>query len=149
MALPRGIFHPKWVSHHRPAVNSAGLARVQIYVVTGYGEWSPTGMTEDTIEMLYEGRARWQAVGNPNNRDFIEDQAKFQTTRVQIGFEDNEVASDLLQLPDIPVNAIVKCIQNNADPNLVGTRVYVHGHGSSSNAWQRTLHCQENQKQGE
>ena len=150
MVLSRGIFHPKWTTHHRPTVDSGGLARVQVYVVTGHGEWTPeAGMGADTIEMLYEGRARWQSSGRPNNRDFTEDQAKFQITRVQIGFRDNEVPSYLEQLPEIPVNAIVKLIENKADPSIVGTRAYVHGQSKSSNPWNKTLTCQENQKQGE
>ena len=148
MALPRGLFHPKFSTHHRATVNSAGLARVQIYTVSEYGTWTPDGTGDDTTELLYVGRARWQTVARPNNRDFVEDQAKLQLVRVAIGFEDNEVSSDLLQLPEIPVNAVVQCIANPADPSLVGTRVHVHGWSNSSNAWQRVFMCQENKKQG-
>lgn len=147
MALPRGIFHPKFTQHHKNTIGSARLARVQIFVVSDFGTWTPEGTGADTTELLFEGRARWQSIARPNNREFVEDQAKFQLTRVSIDYADNEVPSYLTQLPDIPVNAVVKCIDNPADPTLVGTRVYIHGWGSSSNAWERNFMCQGNKKQ--
>jgi hypothetical protein len=147
MALPRGMFHPKWTTHHRQTVNSAAQCRVEVYRVVSRGTWTAeTGVGPDVLEYLYRGPARWQKLARPNNRDFVEDQAKFQQTRVQIGFEDNELPDKVL---DIPVNAVVKMLENPSDPALVGTRVYVHGHASSSNAWQRNLDCQENMKQGD
>lgn len=141
------IFHPEFIFHHRATVNSAGLARVLIERVTNRGEWNPaTGLIDGATTLaLYEGRARIQKVAFPTNRDFVEDAAKFQRMRVQIGFEDNElVPADF----EPQINDRIKVLLNPSDPGKAGTYYYVHGDESSSNAWQRTLTAQTNMKQG-
>jgi hypothetical protein len=141
------IFHPEFIFHHRATVNSAGLARVLIERVVSRGEWNPvTGEIEGAVTLsLYEGRARIQKVAFPTNRDFVEDAAKFQRMRIQIGFEDNEIVPAEFE-PQI--NDRIKVLLNPSDPGKVGTFYYVHGDESSSNAWQRTLTAQTNMKQG-
>ena len=141
------IFHPEFIFHHRATVNSAGLARVLIERVVSRGEWNPvTGEIEGAVTLsLYEGRARIQKVAFPTNRDFVEDAAKFQRMRIQIGFEDNEIIPAEFE-PQI--NDRIKVLLNPSDPGKVGTFYYVHGDESSSNAWQRTLTAQTNMKQG-
>jgi hypothetical protein len=141
------IFHPEFIFHHRATVNSAGLARVLMERVVSRGEWNPvTGEIEGAVTLsLYEGRARIQKVAFPTNRDFVEDAAKFQRMRIQIGFEDNEIVPAEFE-PQI--NDRIKVLLNPSDPGKVGTFYYVHGDESSSNAWQRTLTAQTNMKQG-
>lgn len=141
------IFHPEFVTHHRATVNSAGLARVLIERITDRGEWNPlTGEIDGAAtEYLYQGRARIQKVAFPTNRDFVEDAAKFQRMRIQIGFEDNElIPADF----ELKINDRIKVLLNPSDPGKVGTFYYVHGDESSSNAWQRTITAQTNMKQG-
>ena len=141
------IFHPEFIYHHRATVNSAGLARVLIERITDRGEWNPlTGEMDNATEVsLYEGRARIQKVAFPTNRDFVEDAAKFQRMRIQIGFEDNELVPQDFELR---INDRIKVLDNPSDPGKVGTFYYVHGDESSSNAWQRTITAQTNMKQG-
>lgn len=141
------IFHPEFIFHHRATVNTAGLARVLIERVVSRGEWNPVTGEIDGGEILplYEGRARIQKVAFPTNRDFVEDAAKFQRMRIQIGFEDNElVPADF----DLHINDRITVLLNPSDPGKVGTFYYVHGDESSSNAWQRTITAQTNMKQG-
>ena len=140
------IFHPEFIFHHRATVNSAGLARVLIERLVSRGGWNPqTGQEPDVLIPLYEGRARIQKVAFPTNRDFVEDSAKFQRMRIQVGFEDNELVPQDFQ-PEI--NDRIKVLDNPSDPGKVGTFYYVHGDESSSNAWQRTFTAQTNMKQG-
>lgn len=140
------IFHPEFIFHHRATVNSAGLARVLIERIVSRGDWNPaTGETNDVLEPLYEGRARIQKVAFPTNRDFVEDSAKFQRMRIQIGFEDNELVPSQFEPA---INDRITVLYNPSDPGKVGTHYYVHGDESSSNAWQRTLTAQTNMKQG-
>jgi hypothetical protein len=140
------IFHPEFIFHHRATVNSAGLARVLIERLVSRGGWNPqTGQEPDVLIPLYEGRARIQKVAFPTNRDFVEDSAKFQRMRIQVGFEDNELVPQDFQ-PEI--NDRIKVLDNPSDPGKVGTFYYIHGDESSSNAWQRTFTAQTNMKQG-
>jgi hypothetical protein len=141
------IFHPEFIFHHRATVNSAGLARVLIERIGARGEWNPTtGEMEGAATVpLFEGRARIQKVAFPTNRDFVEDTAKFQRMRIQIGFEDNELTPAVF---DLHINDRIKVLLNPSDPTKVGTFYYVHGDESSSNAWQRTITAQTNMKQG-
>lgn len=141
------IFHPEFIYHHRATVNTAGLARVLIERVVSRGEWNPeTGLTDGAeLLPLYEGRARIQKVAFPTNRDFVEDSAKFQRMRIQIGFEDNELVPAEF---DLHINDRIEVLLNPSDPDKVGTFYYVHGDESSSNAWQRTITAQTNMKQG-
>jgi hypothetical protein len=147
VADPMSIFHPEFIFHHRATVNSAGLARVLIERIVSRGTWNPdTGLTDGagTLE-LYEGRARIQKVAFPTNRDFVEDTAKFQRMRIQIGFEDNELTPAEF---DLHINDRITVLYNPSDPTKVGTFYYVHGDESSSNTWQRTITAQTNMKQG-
>jgi len=141
-----GIFHPRWIYHHRPVANSGLLARVLIERVLSVGEWDPeTGLMEETRESIYLGPAQIQKVAFPTNRDFVEDAAKFQRMEVTVGFDTNE----LLPLAfDVHVNDRITVLQNVSDPEKVGSIYYVHGDESSSNAWQRVLTAQTNMKQG-
>lgn len=139
------IFHPEFIYHHRATVNSAGLARVLIERVTGRGQWNPaTGLMDGaSSNALYEGRARIQKVAFPTNRDFVEDTAKFQRVRVQIGFEDNELTPTEFELK--PNDRIT--VLYDPDASRIGRKYYVHGDETSSNAWQRTITAQTNMKQ--
>lgn len=141
------IFHPEFIFHHRATVNTAGLARVLIERIGSRGEWNPaTGLMDGAENIpLFEGRARIQKVAFPTNRDFVEDSAKFQRMRIQIGFEDNELTPAEF---DLHINDRIKVLYNPSDPGKVGTLYYVHGDESSSNAWQRTITAQTNMKQG-
>jgi len=141
-----GIFHPRWVFHHRPAADSGGLARVLIERVTAAGEYNfDTGEVDgDTAIPIYRGSAQIQNIAFPTNRDFIEDAAKFQRMKVTLGFDTNELEPKAY---DVQVNDRVYVLQNHSDPEKVGTYYYVHGEESSSNAWQRVLTAQTNMKQ--
>lgn len=141
-----GVFHPKWIYHHRHTVSSTHLARVLIERVTGRGTWNPvTGQIDgDTFEQIYQGTARIQKVAFPTNRDFVEDSAKFQRMRIAISFEDNELIPGTF---NVNVNDRITVLENVSDPEKVGNVYYVHGDESSSNAWERVLTAQNNMKQ--
>lgn len=152
MGLQRGVFHPKWVFHHRPSTDSAKLAHVRIERVDSSvepeynfetGEYEGNGMIA-----LFLGNARIQKRAFPTTRDFVQDTAKFQRIQVQISFTGNELPNppDGV-LIDLHVNDRVTVTRNDSDPNMVGQTFYIHGDGSSSNAWERTLTCQSNMKQ--
>lgn len=152
MGLHRGVFHPDWVYHHRPTVDSAMLGRVLIERVDSTvepeydfdtGEYVGNGMIP-----LYRGIARIQKRAFPTNRDFVQDTAKFQRMQVQISFTGNELANPVEGvLVDIHVNDRVTLLESFADVGTQGESYYVHGDASSSNAWLRTLTCQNNMKQ--
>lgn len=152
MGLHRGVFHPKWVYHHRPVTDSAKLAyviieRVDTSIESEYN--FDTGQYEGNVMIpLFLGNARIQKRAFPTTRDFVQDTAKFQRIQVQIGFDANELPnpSDGV-LIDLHVNDRVTVLRNDADPNMVNDTFYIHGDGSSSNAWERTLTCQSNMKQ--
>ena len=152
MGLHRGVFHPDWVYHHRPTVDSAMLARVLIERVDSTvepeydfdtGEYVGNAMTP-----LYLGIARVQKRAFPTTRDFVQDTAKFQRMQVQISLNGNELPNPAEGvLVDIHVNDRVTLLTNPADPGTEGETYYVHGDGSSSNPWLRNLTCQNNMKQ--
>lgn len=151
MGLQRGVFHPQWVYHHRPTVDSAMLARVLIERNSGIepeydfdtGEYVGDGMIS-----MYLGIARVQKRAFPTNREFVQDTAKFQRVQVQISFTGNELPNPTEGvLVDIHVNDRVTLLENIPDVGSQGETYYVHGDGTSSNAWLRTLTCQSNMKQ--
>lgn len=141
------IFHPEFIFHHRATVNSAGLARVLIERITSRGDWNPaTGLMDGASTLpLYEGRARIQKVAFPTSRDFVEDTAKFQRVRVQIGYEDNELVPADFELKP---NDRITVLYDPSDSSRVGKKYYVHGDETNSNSWQRTITAQTNMKQG-
>lgn len=152
MGLHRGVFHPEWVYHHRPVVDSAMLGRVLIERVDSTvepeydfdtGEYVGNGMIP-----LYRGVARVQKRAFPTNREFVQDTAKFQRMQIQISFEGNELPNPTEGvLIDIHVNDRVTLLANPSDPGTQAETYYVHGNATSSNAWLRNLTCQSNMKQ--
>ena len=151
MSLNRGVFHPEWVYHHRPTVDSAGLGRVRIERVNAAVDpeydFDTGTYPGDSMIVLFVGQARIQKVAFPTTRDFVQDVAKFQRMRVQISFTGNELAGQASVPFELHVNDRVTVLANDSDPVAVGEAYYVHGTGSSSNAWNRTLTVQNNMKQ--
>ena len=142
-----GIFHPGWITHHRRVADSGGLARVLIERIITAGEWNfATGQIDGEVkESVYLGSAQIQKVAFPTNRDFVQDAAKFQRMQFTLGFSTNELEPLVY---NVQVNDRITILANPADPEKIGTRYYVHGDESSSNAWQRVLTAQTNMKQG-
>lgn len=141
-----GIFHPGWIYHHRATANSGLLGRVLIDRTVSEGDWNPeTGVIDEVRKVIYQGPAQIQNIAFPTNRPFVEDEAKFQRMEVTIGFETNELEPSTF---DVHVNDRVLVLANPSDPEKVGTAFYVHGDESSTNAWQRTMTCHTNMKQG-
>lgn len=118
------------------------MSKILVERVVSRGEWNPdTGTTTDVIELVYQGPARVQKVARPSKRDFTEDQANFQTYRVQIDFVSSSHA-------DWKVNDRITVLENKTDINLVGEVMYVWGDGSSSHSIWSNLTCQNNMRQG-
>lgn len=142
------IFHPDFAAHHRATVAGAAMARVVIERIQARGSFNfDTGKVDNVIASRYfEGYARIQKIARPTNRDFAEDQAKFQSMRVQLNYEANELVwpAGFTFEP----NDIVIVTANPSNPFSVGERYYVHGFATGSNTWHQTLTCQTNMKQG-
>lgn len=138
----QGIFHPNWAFHHRATVATAELATVRISRNTGDGGFGENGWEDGTDVTVYEGKARWQKVGQVTKRDFTEDFAQFNRVRVQISFS---------RLPEnftgFKPNDKITLVENVSNPESVGDVSYVWGTPTSSNAWHVTIMAQENAKQ--
>ena len=143
------IFDPRWAAHHRYGVASAELCEVEITRQVTPGTWTPeTGSSGGVTAILYQGKARWQKIGFPTKRDFVEDSANFQRVRLQLMQERVEAFQALLGVEyEFQPNDKVTLTVNPSNPNSVGEVVYVWGNATSSNAWQYTLTCQQNMKQ--
>lgn len=146
MGMLSSVFHPKFITHHRPTVNSTHLGRVLIERVVSRGKWDAAtgGIDGGAYEAIYQGAARIQKVAFPTRRAFVEDTAKFQRMRVCIGFDENELIPGSF---DIHVNDRITVLANASDPEKVGDTYYVHGDESSTNAWERVITAQDNMKQ--
>lgn len=144
--MKTGIFHPKFIFHHRNSLSTSHLARVLIERITDRGAYNfATGAVDGGVyEAIYQGTARITKVAFPTNRDIPEDAAKLQRMRVAIGFDDNELVPGSF---NVNVNDRITVLTNASDPEKVGTVYYVHGDESSSNAWERVLTAQTNMKQ--
>lgn len=148
----QGIFDPRWVYHHRATVASSELATIRVTRQTESSTWTPeTGMSGGAETVLYEGKARWQKFGFITRRDHMSDAAQFQRVRVQIAFEEVDAyrtANGITIEPDyFHPNDRIELVENDANPDSVGSVVYLWGDTTSSNPWHHTFVCQENQKQ--
>lgn len=148
----QGIFDPRWITHHRATVDSAALGGIRVTRRTGQGEWSPeTGMSGGSELVLFEGKARWQKFGATTKRDYIEDFAQFQRTRVQVSIAEVAAWCEANGI-DKEANYFhpgdkVELIDNPSNPDSDGSVSYIWGDPTSSNAWHYTFITQENEKQ--
>lgn len=145
----QGIFDPQWITHHRQTVQSAELAEIRITRAGGEVVWTPeTGTTGGEDIVLFEGTCRWQKVGRPTKRDFVEDFALFNAVRVQISIEKLNAYRTLHNLDfRFEANDKVELVGNKSNPDSEGDVVYYWGDPTSGNAWHHTLMCQQNMKQ--
>lgn len=146
--MHRAVFHPKFLTHVAPVISGAALGIIRVTRVLSDGTYNfDTGIVDNAGELvLYNGKARVQTVGRPTNRDFVEDTAKFQTTRVQFLMEDNTIQPPA-EFDGFHVNDKVELIENQSDPFSEHTKLFVHGFLTSTNAWSIRLMCQANMKQ--
>lgn len=142
--------HPKWTTHFRASVATAGLAKIRIIRNTGEGGFTDDGWVDAISEVVYEGRARWQELGLTTKRDFTEDFAQFIRVRVEIAYQDiydwykeNKVEPFGGWLP----NDKIMFVENDSAPESVGRTVYVWGDMPSGNAWDSVIDAQANMKQ--
>lgn len=148
MGLSQSVMHPAFAYHHRPAADSANLGRVHVTRVLNKGKWNPaTGLQDgETTLDIYIGPARVNKIARAIRHAFVEDSEDYQNIRVSLPLTGNEIA--------FPANFLwqsndrVLITANGADPQMVGTNLYLHGWMGSTNAWQRTLICRFNSKQG-
>lgn len=140
-----GIFDPRWPYHHRATVATSELATVQIIRNSGEGGFTEDGWVDATSSVVYEGKARWQKLGQTTKRDFTEDFGQFTRVRVQISFSRIKAFDPTFEgfLP----NDKVILVKNSPNPESEGSVAYVWGSPTSSNPWHCTLMCQENMKQ--
>ena len=146
--MHRSVFHPKFLTHVKPVISAAGMGVIRVTRVLSDGQFNfETGIVDGAGEVvLYNGKARVQTVGRPTNRDFVEDTAKFQTTRVQFIMEDNTIQPPT-DFDGWHINDKVELVLNDSDPFSEHTKLFVHGFLTSTNSWATTLICQANMKQ--
>ena len=145
----QGIFHPKWTTHFRASVATAGLATVRISRNTGDGGFGENGWQDGTNVTVYEGKARWQEIGQTTKRDFTEDFAQFIRVRVEIAYQDiyTWYEANGMTFDGLKPNDKVTLVVNDSAPESVGNAVYVWGAEPSSNAWDIVIDAQANLKQ--
>lgn len=145
----QGIFHPKWSTHFRASVATAGLCTVRVTRNAGDGGFTEDGWADGADTLVYEGRARWQEIGQTTKRDFTEDFAQFIRVRVEIAYQDiyTWYEANGMSFDGWHVNDKVTMVVNDSAPDTVGRAVYVWGDMGSSNSWDSVIDAQYNQKQ--
>lgn len=141
----QGIFDPRFAFHVRPTLETSHLATVRISRNSGDGGFTDEGWSDGQNDTIYEGKARWQKVGQTTKRDFTEDFAQFNRVRVQIMMENVKKFDP--DFTGFKPNDKVELVVNESNPTSEGEVVYYWGDPTSSNAWLFTLNCQQNMKQ--
>jgi hypothetical protein len=141
------MFSADWTTHHRPVVESGMKARVQIERPGTAGEWNPETGDYDggTAEVLYLGKALLERIARPTRRDFVFDAADNQMMRAELPMDENEADSVDLRWQS---NDILTVLENEANPMMVGEKLYLRGWAGSSHDWLHILHFSFNAKQG-
>ena len=146
----QGIFHPKWTTHFRATVATAGLATIRITRSTGEGGFVGNEWVDSVDEVIYEGRARWQELGLTTKRDFTEDFAQFIRVRIEMAYQDiyNWYAENNKgEFKGWKPNDKIVMVDNKSAPESNGRALYVWGDMPSSNAWDCVIDTQSNMKQ--
>lgn len=141
----QGIFDPRFAFHVRPTLATSHLAEIRITRNSGDGGFTDEGWSDGKDVIIYEGKARWQKVGQTTKRDFTEDFAQFNRVRVQIMME--AVKKFDPDFSGFKPNDKIELVVNASNPDSQGDVVYVWGEPTSSNAWLYTINCQQNMKQ--
>jgi hypothetical protein len=156
MLNSRGIFHPLFATHPRTTVNSAQLARVEVYEPTGNtADWTPgVGIADNLETLVWKGQARVQ----PNKdwrarpREFGGEFDATHAIRVQLGIGKNEVGATLdvdnkivTYGPDVMFHkdfiVVPIFLPVNGTEVMEGQKLYVRNAEISSNAWVYNLLC--------
>lgn len=148
MALSRGVFHPRFVTHHQPVVASSFLGTVLIEREGDPAVWDADlgDYVGGGMIPLFRGPARVQKVARPTRRENVQDSADNQVFTVQIMPKDNELTfPDGFEWYD---NDRVTVLTNNAEPMMNNIIMYLHNWAGSTNQWVTSLSCRYNTKQG-
>lgn len=150
MLNTRGIFHPQFYYHPRPSVNTAQVARVEVYRPSGVDtrHWEPGGFTGDPVDtLIWRSQARLQ----PNN-DWRarpkEIQGEFEAihaVRVQLPIGGNEIGDDMGFFKDDRVLVIASPVIGAE--YLIGDEFFVRNAVNSANLWVHNLLCDLGTKQ--
>lgn len=143
------MFSGQWTTHHRPVIESGMKARVTITRPTAAGAWNPeTGEYDgESAEVLYVGNAMVERIARPTRRDFVFDAADNQMMRVDIPMDVNEADPAPVDLR-WQSNDILTVDENEANPMMVGEKLYLRNWAGSSHDWVHILHFSFNAKQG-
>lgn len=143
------MFSGDWTTHHRPVVESGMTARIQIERPIESGTWNPVTDEYDggTVEVLYLGRAALDRIARPTRRDFVFDAADNQLMRALIPMDENEADPAPVELR-WQSNDILTVLENEANPMMVGEKLFLRGWAGSSHDWLHILHFSHNSKQG-
>lgn len=147
--MHRFTLHPRFTSHVKPVISGAALGEIRItrQIVEGIYNYDTGQVEGEVLELLYHGNARVQPTGRPTNRDFVEDTARFQTTRVQLVASDNKIIPPI-DFKGYRVNDKVTITRNESARHTEGETLFVHGFMASTNSWSTVLVCQADMKQG-
>lgn len=144
MALnSRGSVDPRWLTHNRGVGRALQLAQVEIYnPATGSQAYDATTNTwSGTATQLYNGRARVQPIGAAGDTGDTYNPTLFQTVKVQIAYNKNEITGATAAMPDIRPNDRMRITSSTYNESLTKFIYVVTGVLNSSNAWERTLLC--------
>ena len=123
-------------------------ARITITRPVAGGTWNPeTGDYDgETSEVLYVGKAMLERIARPTRRAFVFDAADNQMMRVEIPMDVNEADPAPVDLR-WQSNDILTVDENEANPMMVGEKLYLRGWAGSSHDWIHILHFSFNAKQ--
>lgn len=146
--MHRFVLHPRFTTHVRPVISGTALGEIRItrQLVEGTYNYETGQVDGEVLQLLYVGKARVQPVGRPTNRDFVEDTARFQTTRVQFVPSDNTITPPA-DFDGFHVNDKVRITRNESAPSMENETLFVHGFMASTNSWSTVLVCQADMKQ--
>lgn len=158
-----GIFHPEFFYHPRPTIQTAMVARVDIYKPTGQAaEWDGAdGMDDNLLELIWRSNARvqpnidWRA----RTRKFVGEFDATQAVRVQVPIGYNELGAVrdehgefITYGPDVEffMGYVVKLTASavKGTESMVGNEYVVRNALKSSNTWVHNLLCDTGTKTG-
>lgn len=150
----KGIFHPLFAYHPRHALAGSQQTLVEVYKPTGgVAEWVPgTGMSDNTLELVWRGYARvqpnidWRARTRDHGNEFN----AIHAVRIQLGIGKNYVGATigpngLVYGPDptFAKDFVVRVVESEVSgtQGLIGKDFVVRNALTNDKTWLYNLLC--------